>query len=256
MKERTSWYSDRVEREVTVARWGAVGMPLLVFPTAGGDAEEIERFQVVRTLADYLEEGRIKIYSCDSVAGRAMFAEEGSPGHRMWLMNRFQEFVRHELVPAIRADCGSDELGVVAAGASIGAFQALAAVCRYPDAFTSALCMSGTFDLRRFLQAEPTGDFRVASPLHWLPDLEEGEHLERLRSRFVLLASGEGEAEDIGESWRVAEVLGSRGIPNRVDSWGTEWKHDWPTWRNMLHAYVPELFPDEAGEAAAHAGGG
>ena len=73
----------------------------------------------------------------------------------------------------------------------------------------------------------------------------EGPRLEALRKRFVLLASGEGEAEDINESWRAAQVLGARGIPNRVDSWGTEWKHDWPTWRNMLHKYVEELAPTE-----------
>ena len=69
----------------------------------------------------------------------------------------------------------------------------------------------------------------------------DGPHLEKLRSRFVLFASGEGEAEDIGESWRAANVLGSRGIPNRVDSWGTDRNHDWPLWREMLPKYLEEL---------------
>lgn len=243
MKERTSWFSERLGREVGVTRWGTFGMPLLIFPTAGGDAEEIERFHLVAALGEHLEAGRIKIYSCDSVAGRAMLAEEGSPQHRMWLMGQFQDFVRYELAPAIRTDCRSEDTGIVTAGASIGAFQALAAVCRHPDIFTAALCMSGTYELGRFLRAAPTGDFRRASPLHWLPELDEGEHLDRLRQRFVLLASGEGEAEDIGESWRVADVLGKKGVPNRVDSWGPDWKHDWATWRNMLRTYVPELVP-------------
>lgn len=245
MKERTRWFSSRMGQEVTVIRWGTFGMPLLLFPTAGGDAEEIERFHVIRTLEPHLAEGRIKVYSCDNVAGRVLFGKEGSPQHGMWMLNQFQEFIRHELVPAIRADCQSDDIPVAAAGASIGAFQALAAVCRYPDVFTQALCMSGTYDLTRFLDAPPTRDFVAASPLHWLPDFHDPAHLDLLRTRFVLLASGEGEAEDIGESWRVAELLGGKGIPNRVDSWGPEWKHDWPTWRNMLHTYVPRLFPLE-----------
>lgn len=245
MKERTSWYSHRLGQEVTVVRWGTFGMPFLIFPTAGGDAEEIERFHIIGTLRPWLDAGRIKVYSCDSVAGRAMLAEEGSPQHRMWIMNQFQEWIRHELVPAIRADCRSEDLAIAAAGSSIGAFHALASVCRYPDVFSKALCMSGTYDLLRFLKAPPTGDFHVASPLHWIPGLQDAEHLARLRERFVLLASGEGKAEDIGESWRVADVLGAKGVPNRVDSWGHEWGHDWPTWRNMLHRYVDELFPEE-----------
>ncbi len=41
-----------------------------------------------------------------------------------------------------------------------------------------------------------------------------------LRRRFVVLASGEGANEDIGESWRMAAVLGGAGVPNRVDSLG------------------------------------
>jgi esterase/lipase superfamily enzyme len=242
MKQRTTWHSERVGRNVTVVRWGHFGMPLLIFPTAGGDAEEIERHHIVSTLGDHLEQGTIKIYSCDSVAGQAMLAEEGTPEHRMWLMNQFQEFVRRELVPAIEADCRTPGIGIGVAGASIGAFHALAALCRYPEAFTTALCMSGTYDLQRFINAPGNADFWYASPLHWLREQRDEAFLERLRERFVLLASGRGRAESLDESWRVANALGERGIPNRVDSWGPEWHHDWPTWRAMLVKYVPELF--------------
>ncbi|MEZ4417771.1 MAG: alpha/beta hydrolase-fold protein [Gemmatimonadota bacterium] len=250
MKLKTEWISDRLRQKVAVTRWGAVGTPLLVFPTAGGDAEEIERFLIIDTLADFLAEGRIKIYSCDSVAGRMMLGREGSPSDQMRALDLFQQFVRWELVPAIRADCQDPEIEVVATGASIGAFNALATVCRFPEVFRSALCMSGTYDLRRFLDGRPNENFYYASPLHYLPGLE-GPILERLRSRFVLLASGEGKAEDIGESWRVADALGQKGVPNRVDSWGAEWDHDWPTWRNMLRRYVDELIPavPSAGQA-------
>lgn len=245
MKERTSWTSPRLRKEVTVVRWGTFGHPFLIFPTAGGDAEEIERFHIIRTLQGPLADGLIKIYSVDSVAGRAMVAGEGTPQHRMWMLNEFQHFVRWEVVPAIRADCRSEEIDIAVGGASIGAFQALAVICRFPEVFSQALCMSGTYDLLRFMQGGPvTKDFWYASPLHWLPECGDAELLETLRSRFVLLASGEGEAEDIGESWRVADTLGAQGVPNRVDSWGPDWKHDWPLWRNMLHTYVPRMFGD------------
>ena len=40
MKLKTSWWSPRLEQEVNVCRWGEVGAPVLLFPTAGGDAEE------------------------------------------------------------------------------------------------------------------------------------------------------------------------------------------------------------------------
>ena len=237
-KLKTGWYSQRVGCDMGVVRWGAVGTPVLLFPTAGGDAEEIERFHVVDALGDLIEAGRVKIYSCDSVAGRAMLTEAGSPQHRMWMQNQFEQFVYP------RAGAG-DPRRLQLGGYrdhhrgffSIGAFNALAVLARYPDAFTHAVCVSGTYDLDRFLRAQATDDWYFSSPLHFIPGLS-GELLERLRTRFVLLASGEGKAEDIDESWRMADVLGEKGIPNRVDSWGGEWHHDWITWRRMFPQYL------------------
>ena len=75
---------------ISLARWGHYGVPVLVFPTAGGDAEEIERHQLLAHLTPFIEEGRIKVYSCDSVAGRAMTAADESVEYRCWLFNQFQ----------------------------------------------------------------------------------------------------------------------------------------------------------------------
>ena len=240
MKTIGRWRSERLQREVTMVRWGTFGQPVLVFPTAGGDAEEIERMLLVDALGPLISAGKLKVYSCDSVAGRALLAREGSPQHQMWLQNQFHQYVRHEVVPAIRADCKSDDLTLWAAGASIGAFHSVAVVCRFPDVFVRACAMSGTYDLRRFYEAsEFTDEFWVSSPLHFVPTLD-GRHLDVLRTRLIVLASGEGRAEDLGESWRMANALGQRGIPNRVDPWGPAWPHDWPTWREMLPKYLGE----------------
>jgi esterase/lipase superfamily enzyme len=229
------WYSPRLHREVNIARYGVIGQPVLLFPTAGGDFEESERFLMMNALGALLDAGRIKVYSVDSVAGKALVSREGSPRHQMWLQNEFHHFIRHELVPAIRMDCKSD-LELWASGASIGAFHAAAVMCRFPDVFSRSLCMSGTYDLRRFYDCGPhdfSDDFWVSSPLHFVPRLE-GRHLDVLKTRYCHIVSGEGRAEDIGESWNLARVLGGKGIPNKVESWGPDWHHDWVTWRKML----------------------
>ncbi len=235
------WHSHRLGREVNMVRWGHFGTPVLLFPTAGGDCEEVERFLMMKVLAPYLDAGKIKVYSCDSVAGRAMIEQEGTPQHRQWLLNQFHQYVRHEVVPAIRLDCKNENVEVVSAGASIGAFHAAAMLCRFPDVFSKCIAMSGTFDLRRFFKTEHfISEFWVSSPVHFVPTLA-GPHLDKLRQRFMLLASGEGKAEDISESWALARVLGAQGIPNRLDSWGKETPHDWMTWRDMLPKYLGEL---------------
>ncbi len=236
------WYSERLQRDVTVMRWGLFGRPVLVFPSAGGDAGEIERHGLVDACGPLLAGGRIKLYSVDSVAGQAMVSKAGSVEHRLWLLNQFHEFVRWEVVPAIYADLGGQPIDVITAGASIGAFNAVAALCRYPDAFGAAIGMSGTYRIDRFYDEAWTQDLYFSAPLQFLPGLE-GPQLDRLRQRWIVLASGEGEYEDVGESWRLADALGAKGIPNRVDNWGPGWAHQWPTWRRMLPQYLGELVP-------------
>jgi esterase/lipase superfamily enzyme len=240
VKTRERWYSGRVQGEITVVRWGTFGRPVLVFPSAGGDAEEIERFGLVDACGPLIAEGRVKLYSVDSVAGRAMIAKATSPGHRMWLLNQFHDCIRREVVPAIHADLGGHAMDVIATGASIGAFNAVAVLCRYPDVFSAAIGMSGTYRIERFYDEAWNQDLYFSAPLQFLPGLD-GPQLDALRRRWVVLASGEGEWEDIGESWRMAEVLGGKGIPNRMDNWGPHWRHDWPTWHRMLPQYLREL---------------
>ena len=238
-KASEQWYSERMGQPVRLGRWGHFGTPVLLFPTAGGDAEEIERFQLIAALAPLIDGGRIKVYSIDSIAGRAWISKRHPPEYCSALQNAFHACVYREIVPAIRQDCRSDAIEIITAGASIGAFNAVASVCRHPDVFRLAIAMSGTFDLSGFLGDRMPEDFYFSSPLHFLPGLE-GAPLEGLRNRFILLPSGEGDYEDIGESWRLADLLGRKGVPNRVDSWGPGYHHDWITWREMLPKYLAE----------------
>ena len=239
-KKGERWYSDRLQAEITVVRWGTFGRPVLIFPSAGGDAEEIERYGLVDACGQLLADGRIKLYSVDSVAGQAMVNKSGPPEHRIWLLNQFHDCIRREVVPAIHADLGGQATAVIAGGASIGAFNAVAALCRYPDVFAAAIGMSGSYRIERFYDRAWSQDLYYSAPLHFLPDLA-GPQLDLLRQRFVVLASGEGDWEDIGESWQLASVLGAKEIPNRVDNWGPQWSHDWHTWRQMLPRYLSEL---------------
>lgn len=238
MKSSEYWVSARMQRGINLVRWGHFGVPVLVFPTAGGDAEEVERHHLVTHLKDQIDAGAIKLYSVDSVAGKAMVDKEGSAEFRMWLLNQFHQSLACEVVPAIYADSSGPQ-PIVVAGASIGAFNALAAVTRFPELFQLAICMSGTYNLESIFGGF-SDDLYFSSPMHFVPGLE-GSKLDALRERFVLLASGQGEWENVDESWGMARVLGAKGIPNRVDAWGTEWQHEWPTWWAMLPQYLREF---------------
>ncbi len=241
MKMTRHWFSSALQREMGMARWGHYGVPVLLFPTAGGDPEEVERMHLIGALWPLIEGGRIKVYSCDSVAGRAWMERSGSPEYLSALQNQFDRYVGSELAPAILEDCGGADVPIFTAGASIGAFNAVATVCRHPDVFKLAIGMSGTYDLSSWLNGEMHQDFYFSSPIHYLPNLGESKQLSTLRTCFIILATGQGGWENPGDSWRMAHVLGSHGVPNRVDLWSENHHHDWPTWREMLPVYLDDL---------------
>jgi esterase/lipase superfamily enzyme len=240
-KDVFAWDTQRLPCRARVARWGHWGKPVLLFPTAGGDCEEAERQGLIGALAGLIDAGRIKVYSIDSVAGQHWISRQHSPEHCAHVQNQFHDYVYQEVVPLIRSDCASGDIEIITTGASIGAMNAVAMLCRHPDAFSLALGMSGTYDISRLLPVPSNDDFYYSSPLLFVPNLGPGWQLDALRRRFVILATGSGRWEDPGESWRMAHVLGARGIPNRVDDWGPAVDHDWPTWLAMLPKYLGEF---------------
>lgn len=235
------WYSSRLEQHLNLRRWGHWGQPVLLFPTAGGDAGEVERRGLIAALQPMIDAGRIKVYSVDSVAGAALAAGESSVEHRCWLFKQFGEYVAHEVVPAIWSDSAHQGPEPIVTGASIGAFNAVSVLCRYPHLFRMAIGMSGSYDLEPLLGAPGTEDYYLSAPLSFLPNLGDEAMLEQLRRRYILLACGQGRWENVDQSWRMAGVLGDRGIPNRVDIWGHEYDHDWYTWLQMLPTYLNEF---------------
>jgi esterase/lipase superfamily enzyme len=240
-KKTWIWQTPRLPEPARVARWGHFGVPVLLFPTAGGDFEEVERFKLIHVLGELIDAGRIKVYSVDSIAGKTWLKGTDSPEYCSRVQNRFDAYIYEEIVPLIRKDCESNDLEIIVTGASIGAFNAVASICRHPDAFRLAIAMSGTFDLSKYLQGTSNQDFYFSSPLHYLPSLpDDHAQLRRLRQRFVLLPTGEGDYEDPAESWRIAKLLGARAVPNRVDLWGKDHHHNWITWRAMLPKYLAE----------------
>ena len=196
---------------------------------------------MVRVLGELVDAGRLKVYSVDSVAGKTWLQGTHSAEYCSRVQNLFDSYIYNEVVALIREDCGSKDIEVIAAGASIGAFNAVASICRHPDVFRLAVAMSGTFDLSKYLDGKFNQDFYFSSPLHYLPGLDDGPQLQKLRERFIVIPTGEGDYEDPGESWRIANVLGAKGVPNRVDLWGKDRHHNWVTWREMLPKYLGEL---------------
>jgi esterase/lipase superfamily enzyme len=62
-KEQHHWYSQRTGREMSVRVYGHYGLPILVFPTSGGDEREYEGQGMIAALGHHIDAGRVKFYS-------------------------------------------------------------------------------------------------------------------------------------------------------------------------------------------------
>lgn len=239
-KETWTWNSECLGEPARLARWGHFGAPVLIFPSAGGDFEEVERFQLVQALEPLLRAGRIKLYSVDGLGARSWLRATMSPEQCVRAQLQYDSFLYEEVVPRVQRDCLSESVELLAAGFSLGAYQAMAILARHPDAFRVAIGISGLYDLSGFLRKSspgdrsPQGDFQSSSPLHFLPGMIDGPRLIQLRRRMFWLETGEGELETPAQSRRLAEVLEAKGIPHGLRMRGTNRNHEWSSWRELL----------------------
>ncbi len=223
--------------ELVVARWGEVGRPVVWFPTEDGDWREAELKGLLLALGPLMAAEKIKFYAVSCPPCATWFDQTAAPWHKSWVQDRFDRWLVEQVVPAIRQDCGDTDLGFIAAGISLGAYQAFNAAAKHPDIFDRALMISGRFGLDRHMGGHWDENYYFNQPLQFLPRLGESEQLTKLhQSRFVL-CSGLGRWETPEDTTRVAAMLNAKGIPQQVELWGIDAERDWGTWREK----VPEL---------------
>jgi esterase/lipase superfamily enzyme len=240
-KETWTWTSARFPEAARLVRWGHFGTPVLLFPSAGGDPEEVERFGLVGALEWMVSAGRIKVYSVDGLSMQQFLRATLAPEECAHRQTLYDAFVYEEVVPRVRGDCKNDALELITAGIAFGAFQALAALTLHPDAFRAAIGESGVYDLTPWLRGARSGDYSRCAPLSVLPGLTEGPRLALLRQRRVILETGEGQLELPDQSREMAAVLESKGIPCSLRLRGPGHDHEWQSWRELLPAALSEV---------------
>jgi len=245
------WAVSFADRPYAVARWGHWGAPVLLFPTGGSDYLDNERFRLVEALRPLVDAGRIKVYSVDAPNKDVWINADASPRRRAAVQAAYDAWLVDELFPWVEADCGHGGGRMVVAGASLGAYQALNAFTKHPDRVGAGIGLSGSYILDRRMGDElGNEDYYYNQPARFLPNLGPGAQLDALRAGWFQFGLGGGPHENPAGTWRMAEVLGDRGVPNHVEVWGPDSDHDWPTWRAMLPVFIDRALARSGRRAA------
>src|ERR1035437_687059 len=133
-KEVHRWYSHRIGKEMPIAVYGHYGFPLLMFPTAAADFEEYERFHLLNVMKPWIDAGKVKVYSIDSVNSHTWMNNSIHPSERAHKHEFYDGYVTKEVIPFIWNHQGHKG-GIITSGASMGAFHAMNFLLRHPDLF-------------------------------------------------------------------------------------------------------------------------
>jgi esterase/lipase superfamily enzyme len=237
-----AWYSSRLNRQMEIVTYGHFGFPLLLFPTAAADFLEYERFYLIDAMRDVIEAGKVKVFSINSINRDAWLNKQVYPRDKGIRQGAYNEYIAREVVPYIWNSCRG-RVGIITAGASLGAFHCANQLFRRPDLFDGMIAMSGSYDIRGYYDGDYYDDnVYFNNPVDYVPNLD-GHDLSLLQQkRHIHIVTGQGDYENPDASRRLAGLLYNKGIPFELDLWGYDMPHDWPTWRDMMRYYLSEKF--------------
>ncbi|TWI81629.1 esterase/lipase superfamily enzyme [Lacibacter cauensis] len=241
-RELTGWYSPALNKDMPVAIYGHYGFALLLVPTAAADYLEYERFQLIDAISPWIEAGKVKVYSVNSINTESWMNNEMEPAHKAIRQNQFNEYIFNEVVPFIKTNTSFDT-PIITCGASFGALHSMNLFLKRPDLINGVIAMSGVYDLMEYTKGYYDEQVYYNSPMHYMPNLTDHAILEQIRhSNHIHLFSGSGAYEDPSSAGRFAKILYDKGINYELDIWGQEWPHDWNTWRALLPHYLETRF--------------
>jgi esterase/lipase superfamily enzyme len=235
------WFSHRLGRDMGVAVYGHWGAPILTFPTSGGDEWEMAGQSMIGALSEFIEAGRIKVFSINSNTSESFYNRGAHPYHRSWMQRKYAEYIREEVVPFVHAHCQS-VLPIATMGMSLGAYHAANMLFKHPDVFRRCFALSGVYDMKRFMDGMYDDNFYFNNPVDYLANLSDPWFFQQFAGCDIRLITGHGPWEDKGPTYQLAAILRDKGIPHCLDDWGDVGGHDWPHWKHIMRQYVNGMY--------------
>src|SRR5215510_6602047 len=217
--ERTlySWHSPSLNKEMPISIYGHYGFALLLVPTAAADYLEYERFQLIDQIKPFIDAGKLKVYSVDSINNESWLNNNMNPRDKAIRHQQWNSYVFNEVIPFIRTN-SSNETMIYTCGASFGALHSMNLFLKRPDIINGVIAMSGVYDLTEYTKGHYDDDVYFNSPMHYMPNLTDHNILEQIRrSGHIHILTGSGDHEDPGANGRFGKILYDKGIWYELD---------------------------------------
>ena len=237
-------WSRHLRQRMEIRAYGYAGIPLLAFPTQNGMADQWKGFGMVEALREWLDGGRIRLFTVDTVDVQSWSNKHARKDFRIRRQEEYFRWITEEALPLIREIQPGGFLPLLT-GCSMGGAHAAVCLLRRPDLFSGMIALSGAYDCRYFTggYTDPLWLQNSAADLLKHPD---PDIVDQLRHKSIVLCCGQGKEEDIElEATEILEKdLKHNNIPAWVDYWGKDVDHDWSWWIPQLRYFLPYVLKE------------
>ncbi len=239
-------------KDMHVNVYGKKGLPVVMFPTLAASPESLEDAGVVDELAEYLDSGIIQLF-CTETVDQESWAADGDPKERARRQETYYHYVVDELVPLVHK-VSKSTARPLAMGCDMGATHAAIALLRRPDLFQGCVCLSGSYDARRYFGDWMDATLYDNTPNAFLPQMPlDHPYVAVYNQRQLLFCTGQeaSEADSLRCTREMDANLVRLGVEAWCDYWGGDVTHSWYWWKKQLRYFLPIVLADVEKTTAA-----
>jgi esterase/lipase superfamily enzyme len=239
-RQEITHHSRYLDKDMHMIVYGEGGLPVLCFPTQNSMCSNFEDFGMVRCLHDLIRDGRVQLFTVDSVDLESWSCTDGIPSWRSARQESYYNYIIEEVLPVITNMNPSGKLPV-ATGCSMGANHAAIVFFRRPELFSGVIALSGLYDSSYFFGSYMDATLYHNSPERFLENMpKDHPYISIYNSKRVILCAGQGAWEDdsVRTLKNLERIFREKGIDAWCDFWGYDVNHDWPWWFKQMDYFL------------------
>ena len=239
--EYHKWWSPSLGQDMELKVYGHAGKPVIVFPSQGGRFYEYEDFGMVEACAPSINDGRVQLFTMDSIDNQSWCNFSAHPADRARRHNDYDRYIADEVASFIRSRGNMGKY--LSTGCSMGGYHAANFFFRHPDVFDALICLSGLMQLHMFIGDYSDENVYFNTPLAYLPGLADPAILDQYRRSDIIVSAGRGAWDEdmLHDALALQGILEAKQVPCWIDVWGHDVNHDWPWWRRQMPYFLHHL---------------
>lgn len=241
--EEVCWYSERLGRDMRIKIYGHYGPAFIAFPCQDKQSDDFYNHGMIDVLANFIEEGRMKLYCLDSNDEETVSSTSWDKAHAGHCLEMYHQYLINEVLPFIYDKQGG-YCEPFLIGMSMGGSHASNNFFRRPELFSGFLSLSGKFDIASFFGGYMNEDIYNNSPVHYLRNMpSDHPYIDIYNQKQMIVVVGKGAFEHLvlSTNYELAEIAKEKEIHIDFNFWDENSIHDWPSWKYQMPYFLNKI---------------